>query len=424
MTARKRLAAALGANLGTQAVTAIIQVVSVPVFLHFWSMEQYGGWLILAAIPTYFALADFGFLAVTINKMTIVSASGNFDRANVLFQSAFKLYLFVLAGVCLLAGAMVTILHRAPFDTPGNKFALVLLAGSAVLSMSSALVDAIFRSKGEYALGTHLWTGGRIIEWLGLLAGLSVGHTFLSAAIGQSVACLLTFVLRWEISRKRHPEIRWGISAASGQELRELLGPALAFMAFPAGNAISIQGMTLVVGHLFGPTFLAVFTTYRTISRIQTQAITTIGRSAWPEISRQFGAGNLSAVLSLTRRATLVSVATAIATCIFLSAFGSVLLQLWTSGRIPYQPQVFLALLVPTFLTSTWQMALVALSATNSHLSLSSSYLFASIASLAIAAALGSLLGTYATVAGLICFETMMMIACFVHFRSFTRQHA
>lgn len=423
MTMQKRLAAALGANLTTQMVTALIQIVSVPVFLHFWSLEQYGGWLILAAIPTYFALADFGFLAVTINKMSIVSASGDTDRVNVLFQSAFKLWLFVLAGACLLASTIGLILHHAPFDTLGNKLALVLLAASAVFSMSSALMDAIFRSKGEFAFGTQVINGTRLIEWLGLLAGLTAGNTFLSAAIGQLVGCILAFFLKWKISCKRHPDIRWSTSAASNKEIRELFRPALAFMAFPVGNAISIQGMTLIVGHLFGPAFLAIFNTYRTIARIQTQAVTVVGRSIWPEISRQFGAGNLAMVVSLTKRGTLFSFAIGIATCIFLYLFGSVLLQLWTSGRIPYQAAIFHALLIPTILTSTWQMAMVALSSTNNHLSLSSSYLLASIASLAVTAALGNWIGIYAAVVGLIGFELMLMVACFTHFRSFTRRH-
>lgn len=424
MTARKRLAVAFGANMTTQAVTALIQVVSVPVFLHFWSLDQYGGWLVLAAIPTYFALADFGFLAVTINKMTIVSASGDSARANVLFQSACKLYLFVMAGVCLLAGAIVSILHHAPFDTPGNKLALVLLVAGAVLSMSSSLVDAVFRSRGEFALGTQLGNGARVIEWMGLLAGLSVGRTYLSAAIGQFIACMLTFLLKWQVSSRRHPDIRWSISAACGQELRELVKPALAFMAFPAGNAISIQGMTLVVGHLFGPAFLAMFNTYRTIARIQTQAISLVGRSAWPEISRQFGEGHLPAVISLTRRGTLLSVAIAIASSVFLSLFGSELLQLWTSGRVPYQSTIFLVLLIPTMLTSTWQMTMVMLSATNSHASLSMSYLIASVGSVVMTMVLGHAFGTAAPVAGLIGFEIMLMVSCFIHFRTFKRRHA
>jgi len=424
MTTRKRLTAALGANLTSQAITALIQIVSIPVFLYFWTLEQYGMWLVLAAIPSYFALADFGFLAVTINKMTIVTASGDSHRANILFQTSFKLWQLVLVGVLLLSSVIALSTDYAPLDATGNKLALILLATSAIFSMSSALADAIFRSKGEFAFGTQLGNGARIIEWLGLLAGLAVGGTFLSAAIGQFSSCILTFLLRWKISHRRHPEINWSISAASNQELRELFKPALAFMAFPLGNAVSIQGMTLIVGHLFGPAFLAMFNTYRTLARIQMQAVSVVGRSIWPEISHQFGAKNQKAVFSLTRHGTLISIIIALTTCIFLYAFGEFLLQLWTSGRIPFQPAIFHALLVPTLLTSFWQMTMVALSATNNHLSLSSFYLLASVASVSITAVLGNWLGVYATVAGLILFEITMIATCFASFRSFIKNHA
>lgn len=424
MTTRNRLKAALGANVTSQAITILIQITSIPVFLYFWTLEQYGAWLVLAAIPSYFALADFGFLSVTINKMTIVTAAGDACRANVLFQTSFKLWKLVLGGVLLISIAMVIIIDYAPLDTTGNKLTLILLATSAVLSMSSALADAIFRSNGEFALGTHLGNGARVIEWLGLLAGLAVGGSFLSAAIGQFLACILTFVLRWQISRKRHPAVCWSTDAASNRELRELFKPAVAFMAFPLGNAINIQGMTLIVGYLFGPAFLAMFNTYRTLSRIQIQAVSVVGKSIWPELSRQFGARNQKNVLSLTRHGTFISIIIAFTTCILLYTFGEYLLQLWTSGRVPYQSAIFHALLVPTLLTSFWQMTMVALSATNNHISLSSFYLAASVVSVSITALLGSWLGAYATVAGLITFEIMMISTCFTNFRAFMKKHA
>lgn len=423
MTIRKRLVSALGANLTTQVVTALIQIASLPVFLRFWSLEQYGEWLILAAIPTYFALADLGFLAVIINKMTIISATGNTHRVNVLFQSALMLWICVLASACILAGCFVLLLEVRPFESIDNKFALVLLTTGAALSMSSALVDAIFRSQGEFAFGTQLGNGARVIEWVGLLAGLAIGNTFLSAATGQFGGCVLSFLLKWQISRRRHPHIQWKISTAGCKEVRELFKPAMAFMAFPVSNAISIQGMTLIVGHLFSPTLLAVFNTYRTIARIQVQAITLIGRSMWPEISRQFGMGSFNVVNTLTKQGTLASVSMAIATCIFLSLFGNDLLQLWTNGQIPYQREFFNALLIPTFLTATWQMAMVTLNATNNHLGLSSSYLFASVASLGFTVVLSDWLGAQAITLGLIGFETILMAACLIHFRSFTKRY-
>ncbi len=68
----KRIYASIGANATGQVITILIQLASVPIFLNYWSLEVYGQWLMLTAVPTYFALSDFGFLTVIVNKMTIL----------------------------------------------------------------------------------------------------------------------------------------------------------------------------------------------------------------------------------------------------------------------------------------------------------------------------------------------------------------
>jgi hypothetical protein len=57
-----RISLGLGANLFGQVVTVAIQLLSLPVFLHFWSLSRYGEWLMLSAIPAYLSAVDVGIL--------------------------------------------------------------------------------------------------------------------------------------------------------------------------------------------------------------------------------------------------------------------------------------------------------------------------------------------------------------------------
>ncbi len=423
MSIKARFIAAMGANLTTPAISALIQICSVPIFLHVWSLEEYGAWLILSAVPTYFALSDIGFLAVIINKMSMAAAAGDGGKAKVLFHSAIKLYLYVLGAAVILASIVAVLLNHAPFGSIQNKLALVIMVIATVLAMTSALVDAVFRSKGEFALGTQIGNVARLIEWVGLIVGVLVSRTFLGAAVGYLCACLFTAVIKWALSSRCHPEFRWSTKDASWEELRSLLKPAAAFMAFPLGNAISIQGMTLLVGHLFGPAFVAIFNSYRTIARIQTQAITIIGRSLWPEISRQAGSGKFGILRKLYARGTIASVAVGAATSLVLLFFGSQLLQLWTAGRIPHLSALFNLFIAATFLTSAWQMGQVTLSAINRHEVLSIAFLTASIASLALTLVLKPMIGESSAVVTLIGFELVMMVLTFILMKIFFEGH-
>lgn len=70
---------AIGATSVGPVLTAAIQLVSVPVFLHFWGPKLYGEWLVLSAIPIYLGLTDFGFGSVAATEMTMQVARGGAD---------------------------------------------------------------------------------------------------------------------------------------------------------------------------------------------------------------------------------------------------------------------------------------------------------------------------------------------------------
>jgi hypothetical protein len=76
----------LGANAYGQAITILIQLVSVPLYLHYWGKQLYGEWLILSAIPAYLALSDIGFASVTANDMTMRVANGDRHGTLEVFQ--------------------------------------------------------------------------------------------------------------------------------------------------------------------------------------------------------------------------------------------------------------------------------------------------------------------------------------------------
>ena len=85
-----------------------------------------------------------------------------------------------------------------------------------------------------------------------------------------------------------------------------MIRPAVSFLAFPLANAFSFQGVTLVVGTLFGTATVALFTSYRTIARIAVQLTGMFSHALWPEFGRLFGHGGAPAVEKLFRHSALL----------------------------------------------------------------------------------------------------------------------
>lgn len=407
MSAHRRITSAIGANSAAQLLTLAIQIGSVPALLSIWSIEIYGQWLILTAIPAYISLSDLGILTIATNKMSMFAATGDKERANTIFNTAIKFCIISGISIVFLAASLLWLLDL----NESSRIVLLLLITSSIIALNSGLIDAAYRSAGQYATGIYLTNTIRLCEWIGMLFGALIGKDFISAAVGNLAGRLAAFLLVVIFSRKKFEEYYWGIKFADSRILKEMLAPSISFLAFPVANAISIQGMTLIVGSMFGPVFLVTFNSYRTISRSLIQAITIVGKSLWPEITRQYSTGNIERVIKIIKVGTLTSFMISAAGCTILYFLGRGLLEVWTSGKVDYIPELFALFLASTLATSLWQMGMVALSATNNHSRLSAVYLAAAIFSLAFVYISSQVLGSYSAIAAAILFEIIVIFA-------------
>jgi len=91
--------------------STIMQLVGVPVFLHFWSVPLYGNWIVLSAIPSYLSFSSVGFGSVAGNEMTMRVARADQTGALRVFQSCWWLIVGLCAGILLL-------LSGAPIPEP------------------------------------------------------------------------------------------------------------------------------------------------------------------------------------------------------------------------------------------------------------------------------------------------------------------
>jgi O-antigen/teichoic acid export membrane protein len=408
MSLRQRIVSGLGANVINQLVTVGIQLVSVPVFLTYWSVPRYGTWLLLSAVPSYFSLADAGLTTVAGNNMTMMMARQEYRRANAVFQTAIVTTATIVVAVMLIAAPIIWFI--ADLGTTDKRLALTCLIAVALLNISGGLFDATFRASGAYAAGTTALAAGRLIEWCGGLLGLYVYGTMAAVASGNLFARLAVTVTLLVYSSRRFPKFRWGVRSATREDLGSMLVPALSFLAFPLGLALSLQGMTLLVGHFFGPARLTLFNTYRTLSRTLVQLAAVLNRSLWPEISHYYGAGQSAVVERLYKKGTKAAIAVCGAGAAVLVLTGKTIIAIWTHHKVEYDSRLFVALVIVAFISCCWQIGMVVIAATNRHQRFSWAYLASSAAAVAIAGLVARPAGMLGCIAALGAAEVAMLI--------------
>ncbi|HMF54405.1 MAG TPA: polysaccharide biosynthesis C-terminal domain-containing protein, partial [Edaphobacter sp.] len=185
-------------------------------------------------------------------------------------------------------------------------------------------------------------------------------------------------------------------------------GPAFAFMAFPIGNALNLQGTLMAVGYALGPTAVVIFGTARTISRVALQMVQMVNNTFWPELSSSFGSNNMALTRTLHRRACQMGLIIAVVIVAAMMTLGPWFLHRWTGGHVPPSRGLLSILLLVVIAYSLWSTSATLLQAVNRHQQLAAWYLFGTSITVVLTYFLAKHFGLYWAAASLLVSEMVM----------------
>ena len=413
-----RIVRGLGANIGGIGVSLLVQLVTVPVVLAAWGVPTYGEWLVLSAVPTYIALSDLSFSSVAGNSMVMLVAQDKRTEAAILGRRLWSI-VTVMTGIAVLAAVVIALVFGgalgggAAISASEAQIVLIALFLQVAVGNQYGVLDAWYRAGGRYPLGATVRQIGRLFEFGALIGAVLLGARPGTAAISFLAGSVTGFGLSWVVLRRA---VRWSTFRPERPHLetfRELLAPGLAFMAFPIGTALSLQGFTIVIGATLGPASVVVFSTTRTISRVPLQVMNSINNSIWPELSRSVGAGHLDEARSILRRAVQLSLVGSLSFAVGLALFGVAIIRWWTHGLVNPPALLLLVLILVVVANSTWYTLSAVLVATNRHRRLAIVYLTGTTAALLGAVPLSSALGLEGAAVALLAIDIAMVAYVF-----------
>lgn len=411
---RSRLMKGFAAQGFAQIINLIIQLGSVPLFIHFWGRTLYGEWLILSTIPSYFALSDLGFANAAGTEMTLRVARGDREGTLKVFQSA---WLLVTSVSLLVTVTMLGVAHWLPLErwlhistlAHGEVVAVIsILVFQVFFDLQTGLISTGYRCDGNFAPGTMIANIQRFVEFVVAAVALCCGAHLVALALSVMLTRLAGNTLSMLYVRFLSPWLTYGWRHADLPTLKQIMAPALTFMGFPIGHALSLQGMIMVVGIVFNPAAVVLFSTSRTLTRFVWQVLNAITNTIWVELSTAFGTNEIALARSLHRRACQAAMWLAVASSAALFVAGPLIFRLWTRGKVPFDPTLFGLLLLVVVANSFWSTSYVVLLAVNRHQRLAIVYVAATGLSLAIALLLTRLMGLHGTALSLLVIDVFM----------------
>jgi O-antigen/teichoic acid export membrane protein len=382
-TTKRRLFFSFISSWVSRLSNTIIQLIQVPVFLHFWSLPLYGEWILINSIPTYLSFSTVGFGTVAGNEMTMLVARQDRDGALRVFQSCW----WLIAGICsalivLLSGALYLLpaAHLLKFTNiseSDTKWIIFYLGVSVLLGQLEQLLQSAYRSIGRYPYGSMLKSAFSVIAFGCVMVPVIMGRGPRAAALVFAVVNILGTIFFSLLVKHDIPWIEFGWNHASFAEIRKLVGPAIAYMAFPIGNALNIGGSVLAVGYALGPIDVVIFSTARTVSRVALQMVQMVNSTFEPEMTLAFGARNIELTRALHRRACQLALIVAVCIVAAMMSFGPWFLTHWTSHHVPPSRGLLSILLLVVVFYTLWSTSSTLMTSTNQHQRLAVYYMAA-----------------------------------------------
>jgi len=374
-----------GAQTYGTLINMVDKLATVPLFLFFWGIDLYGEWLILRAVPAYFAIAELGFSSAAANKMSVLVIREKYKEANSYFQSTLSLLavitVFTLLSVaCLIINIDVKSLFN--FSEAFNYSILnvvLLMLGYTLLIFQTQLFSAVYRAVGEYVKGAYITYNIRVCELVGVVVGLYFEAGLLEIAFIYFMVRLVGTLIMAIFLLKQNKWLKIGFYDASTKLIKDMLPNAAGFLAFPLGQAINLQGLLFIIANMSSPAVVALFATSRTLARVITQLGMQVNRSVWPELTRLMTENlrDQAKTLYLNALSGFLYIGTIASTVLLLLT--PTIFYVWTTNKITPDLVLFSLLLVSSLFNGLWFSALSILSATNAHKRIAIFYLLINI---------------------------------------------
>jgi O-antigen/teichoic acid export membrane protein len=356
----RRVAAGIGMTAFDKLVVAGTQLALVPILATRWGLPLYGQWLLLATLPQFLSMSDFGFATAAGTRMTMAAARGEREEAVRIFQSAWRA---ILASSAVMIGLALALAWLVPADVFGRlpaapvpqlRLTLAILALYGVVAVQGSIFFAGFRAAQLFPVGAFWNAMVLLIENVALVATVLLGGGIAAAATAWLVGRLIGLLGQNLLLRRRVPWLKIGLARGTWAEARGLMRPAGAVMLLPIAQALVLQGTALVVGAAAGQAAVPAFVAARTLSRVGMQLCWVVSTPLMPEFSAAVARRDRPGMAIMVLATLLFSALLIVPFAVAFMIVGSPVIAMWTHGAILAPPLLVFAMSSAVLFGGIW----------------------------------------------------------------------
>ena len=328
-------------------VTIISQIIAVPLYLSYWSVETYGMWILIQSIITFLTIFDIAHHNYLGNEFLKLGKKKTDEIGEVLFTGLVTalivaLLIFLTFLMMILSGLISQWAGIEDINNQAFEVSLLITSATWILTITyTGIVGRALYPFGYYPL----------CAWSGVLIALMTTTSSMFAVyfgfdlIGTTIAtCIVTLICNSILSA-----ILFRLAKKENLIVKNLnikLGFSRFFASLGIGaqaglDILRLQGVRFFLLPLSGMAQMIAFSTMRTGANLAQQGIGTITGPLMPELMGyltnrdQLRTESAFAVIWLM---LCVVLAPAV---LIIQLVAPVLFPLWTQGKIDFNPVLF-----------------------------------------------------------------------------------
>jgi O-antigen/teichoic acid export membrane protein len=349
----------VSANYLGVGVRTLLFLLLTPFIIHYLGTAGYAVWILAHTLAFYLRFLDFGLYKAMVKYLAGFVAASRHQESNTLIANA--LGGFILAGFAALglsiaiAEFLVPLFKQLPPELiPQFQTAIILFGLDLLISFPASVSNGIFEGYQRYDILNYIGSGLLIVQGLGTVVLLLLGHGIVSLAVLEICISILTLVINLWIIQRLFPEIRWAVKffhPASRGRMRS-------YRLWSSLNEILVEGAShldrLLIPFFLSVALLTPYTIICTLAAMLLVMIEPLTNVLFPMSSEQDAKCDHQGLQSSLLLATKGALAVTLPAAIVLASMGDSLIDLWIGQGYVQAPAGLLPLLLVNFLLTVF----------------------------------------------------------------------
>lgn len=369
----------------SQVVTLAAQIVVVPFFLAAWGVHQYGEWLVVTGALMFLSIMELGVAQASATRATLAAGAGDIRAVRISLDTAMA-FSVAAAGLVLVFASSLSwllpwseLLRLSSISTTEASLIFLAMSGCLASGFIVGTVAAWLKAADKTALSAFLIAHRRAIDVIVTAIALLLAATPLQLATALLLTSVFTMLACYIWAAKYSKFGLVTLRHACWVEFSTIFHPALAYMAYPVAQTVTLQGGVQMMNYLTNASTVVAFTMARTMVRLIMQVGMVFSNAIRPEASRLLGEGNDTQAVKVILRGSVLAAGVAVIGMLGMAIAGPWLLQTWSSGKVIMTASFLSLLSLHAVVNVLWYVPATYVFAINRHTQISWCYMCISI---------------------------------------------